>query len=96
MKGELADLLEKVNKGVKHFEENQEEAVTYISTKLDYSEEDAREWLKTVRFAHDVRGVDKSVVDKTVQILQKAGVLGETVDEQAMVGLSRSEAVKWV
>ncbi|KAF2677628.1 hypothetical protein K458DRAFT_446810 [Lentithecium fluviatile CBS 122367] len=96
LKEELEDALKKINKGVKHFEENQEEAVQYISTKLDYSEEDAREWLKTVRFAHDVRGVDKSVVDKTVQILKKAGVLGEVVDEQAMMGLPRSEAVKWV
>ena len=96
IKDELEDLLQKINKGVKHFEEHQEEAIEYISTKLDYSEEDARAWLKTVRFAHDVRGVDKSVVEKTVRILQKAGVLGEHVDEQAMVGLSRSEAVKWV
>jgi hypothetical protein len=87
--GELTDLLEKLNKGVKHFEENQEEAVTYISTNLDYSEEDAREWLKTVRFAHDVRGVDKSVVNKTVQILKKAGVLGEAIYEQKMIGLTR-------
>lgn len=89
-------MLDKINRGVKHFEENQEEAVEYISTHLDYSEEDAREWLKTVRFAHDVRGVDKSVIDKTVQILQKAGVLQSGVDEQAMIGLARSEAVKWV
>lgn len=96
LKEELEDVLTKINKGVKHFEENQEEAVTYISTKLDYSEEDAREWLKTVRFAHDVRGVDKEVVDKTVDILQKAGVLTEAVDQQGMIGLERSEAVKWV
>ncbi|KAF2646560.1 hypothetical protein P280DRAFT_440738 [Massarina eburnea CBS 473.64] len=96
LKDELEDVLEKINKGVKHFEENQEAAVEYIYTKLDYSEEDAREWLKTVRFAHDVRGVDKSVVGKTVQILQKAGVLEQQVDNDAMIGLARSEAVKWV
>lgn len=96
LKEELEDALEKINKGVRHFEENQEEAVTYISTKLDYSEEDARDWLKTVRFAHDVKGVDKSIVDKTVHILQQAGVLGDNIDEQSMIGLARSEAVKWV
>jgi ABC-type nitrate/sulfonate/bicarbonate transport system substrate-binding protein len=96
LKAELEDALQKINKGVRHFEENQEEAVQYISTKLDYSEEDAREWLKTVRFAHDVRGVDRSVVKKTVGILQKAGVLGETVDEKEMIGLERSEAMKWI
>ncbi|KAF2260642.1 hypothetical protein CC78DRAFT_472451 [Lojkania enalia] len=93
---ELEDALQKINKGVKHFEENQEEAIHYISTKLDYSEEDAREWLKTVRFAHDVRGVDRSVVEKTVSVLQKAGVLGEIIDQNHMIGLERSEAVKWI
>ncbi|KAF2022922.1 hypothetical protein EK21DRAFT_81999 [Setomelanomma holmii] len=90
LKEELEDVLKKINKGVKHFEENQEEAVQYISTKLDYSEEDAREWLKTVRFAPDVRGVDVEVVDKTVGILQKAGVLSDQVDQSAMIGLDRS------
>jgi hypothetical protein len=74
---------------VKHFEENQEEAVKYISTKLDYSEEDAREWLKTVQFAKDVRGVNQKVVDKTVNILQKAGVLDEKADPPNMIALSR-------
>jgi len=89
LKEELEDVLAKINKGVKHFEENQEEAVQYISTKLDYSEEDAREWLKTVRFAKDVRGVDPEVVNKTVSTLQKAGVLGEGVDNSNMVALER-------
>jgi ABC-type nitrate/sulfonate/bicarbonate transport system substrate-binding protein len=92
LKEELEDVLQKINKGVKHFEENQEEAVTYISTKLDYSEEDAREWLKTVRFAKDVRGVERQVVDKTVGILQKAGVLGGEVDQGAMIGLERGQS----
>ena len=90
IKEELKDLLMKINKGVKHFEDNQEEAVRYISTKLDYSEEDAREWLRTVRFSKDVRGVDRKVISETVCILQKAGVLGEQVDQGAMVGLERS------
>ncbi|KAH3991952.1 hypothetical protein HBI56_207490 [Parastagonospora nodorum] len=89
LKEELEDVLAKINKGVKHFEENQEEAVQYISTKLDYSEEDAREWLKTVQFAKDVRGVDPEVVNKTVSTLQKAGVLGEGVDNSDMVALER-------
>lgn len=89
IKDELEDALQKINKGVQHFEANQEEAVQYISTKLDYSEADARDWLKTVRFAQDVRGVDRTVVDKTVGTLQKAGVLGDLVDSSAMIGLER-------
>jgi ABC-type nitrate/sulfonate/bicarbonate transport system substrate-binding protein len=94
LKEELKDVLIKINKGVKHFEENPEEAVHYISTKLDYSEEDAREWMKTVQFARDVRGVDRKVVEKTVDILRKANVLGEHTDPQAMLGLERGKDVK--
>jgi ABC-type nitrate/sulfonate/bicarbonate transport system substrate-binding protein len=86
---ELEDALEKLNQGVKHFEDNVEEAVQFITTKLDYSEEDAREWLKTVAFSQQVKGVDKAVVEKTVGILQKSGVLGDEVDQAAMIGLER-------
>jgi hypothetical protein len=71
LKEQLEDTLQKINKGVKHFEEN------------------AREWLKTVQFSKDVRGVDPAVVEKTVSILQKAGVLTPDVDQSAMIALAR-------
>lgn len=73
----LGDLFAKLDRGIKHFNENHDEAVRYISTELDYSEEDAREWLKTVKFPEHTKGVDPAVVKKTVEILQKAGVLAE-------------------
>ena len=60
-----------------YFNDHQDEAVKYISTELDYSEEDAREWLKTVKFAKETKGVDVSVIEKTMEILRKAGVLGD-------------------
>ena len=72
---ELDDVFAKLDKGVEYFEGNVEESVKYIGTELDYSEEDAREWLKTVKFTKGVKGVDETVVDKTVGILRKAGVL---------------------
>ena len=83
--------MEKLNKGIRYFEENQEEAVGYISTELDYEEGDAREWLRTVRFAGDVRGVRGEVVEKTVEVLRKAGVVGGEVDVDGMVGIRREE-----
>jgi ABC-type nitrate/sulfonate/bicarbonate transport system substrate-binding protein len=89
-KEQVQDVLSKINQGVKHFEENQEEAVKYIYKNLDYSEEDAREWLKTVKFAKDVKGVDGAVVEKTIGILKKAGVLGDGVDPKSMVGVQRT------
>lgn len=85
---QLEDLFKKLNEGVRYFESHQEEAVEYISTKLDYSAEDAREWLGTVRFAEDVRGVSEEVVRETVKVLEKAGVLG-MVEVGDMVGVRR-------
>lgn len=85
------DLLDKLNLGIKHFNENKEEAVKYISTELDYSEEDAQEWLKTVRFPDRTQGVDPKVVTATVEILCKAGLLtvGKGVDAAAMIAKQR-------
>ena len=84
----LGDLFKKLNQGIQHFEENQEEAVKYISTDLDYSAEDARDWLKTVKFAKDVKGVRTSVLEETVKVLEKAGVLG-SVNVGEMVGFEK-------
>lgn len=74
---ELEDVLTKINAGIRYFNENKDEAVEYISTKLDYSQEDARAWLPTVEFAKDVRGADFESANKTVFILQQAGVVEE-------------------
>jgi hypothetical protein len=83
----LEELFEKLNQGTKYFVEHQDEAVEYISTALDYSQEDTREWLKTVEFASNVRGVDLSVIQKTSDVLRKAGVLGkESMRAEDMIG----------
>lgn len=73
----VTDLFGKLDKGIEHFRANQEEAVKFIAANLDYSEEDAREWLKTVRFADKTEGVEPKVVRDCVSALQKAGVLKE-------------------
>ena len=91
----MEEVLEKVNRGVRYFKGHRDEAVEYISTELDYSAEDAREWLETVRFAEDVRGMRGSVVQETVNVLKKAGVLGEEVEVKGMVGIRRSDLRIW-
>ncbi|KAI9744263.1 MAG: hypothetical protein M1818_002415 [Claussenomyces sp. TS43310] len=73
----VEELFEKINKGVEYFGRHHDEAVEYISTQLDYSKEDAKEWLKTVEFASNVRSVNVAVIEKTVTVLKKAGVLDE-------------------
>lgn len=83
----VKDLFGKLDQGVAHFEKNQDEAVSYISTSLGYTEPDAREWLKTVRFPARTEGVRAEVVRDTVEILRKAGVLkeGKGMEPAAMV-----------
>lgn len=87
---QLEEMIEKLNLGVQYFNGHHEEAVKYISTELDYSAEDAREWLGTVRFAEPVKGVRGSVVEDTVEVLKKAGVLRE-VEVDGMIGMRRKE-----
>ncbi len=71
----LGELFTKLDQGIKHFNENAEEAVKYISTALDYSEEDAQQWIKTVRFPTKTHGISLDTVTRCVGILQQAGVL---------------------
>ncbi|KAI0422022.1 hypothetical protein F5X98DRAFT_326586 [Xylaria grammica] len=73
----LMDVFKKLDQGVQYFETHKDEAVEYISTNLDYSAEDATEWLTTVRFSSKTEGVDIKVITKCINILQKAGVLKE-------------------
>lgn len=85
--GRVKELFEKLDQGVTHFNEHQDEAVEYISTELGYTEPDAREWLKTVKFPAKTEGVKEEVVKNCVGVLRKAGVLveGKGMDAEGMV-----------
>lgn len=83
--GRMADMLEKLDQGCKYFEENQEEAVKYISTELDYSDEDAREWLKTVKFTKSTSGTEVGMLDKVCDLLRSAGVVDEDAKGSGMI-----------
>jgi hypothetical protein len=80
-------LFEKLDLGIQHFNKHQDEAVEYISTELGYTEPDAREWLKTVKFPNKTEGVQDEVVRNCVNVLRKAGVLveGKGLGPDAMV-----------
>lgn len=87
----LDGMFEKINKGVEYFENHREEAIEYISTQLDYSADDATEWLKTVKFAENVRGVSEETIDKTIEILRKAGVIeGTNARAKSMIAMART------
>ncbi|KAL8709521.1 MAG: hypothetical protein Q9220_005763 [cf. Caloplaca sp. 1 TL-2023] len=74
---ELEEVLEKINQGIEYFETHVEESVEFITREMDYEEEDAREWIRGVRFAKDVRGVRRETMEMVVSTLKKAGVVKE-------------------
>lgn len=77
LESRVEDLFGKLDQGIQYFNDNADEAVAYISTELDYSEEDAKEWIKTVRFPKHTEGVSLDTIEGCVRILRKAGVLSE-------------------
>ncbi|KAL1848409.1 PQ-loop repeat-containing protein 1 [Paecilomyces lecythidis] len=93
----LTKLFEVLDKGIKDFEGNTDQAVKLLGTGelgCTYTEDDAKEWLKDVRFAQGgTRGVDKKVIEGVVDVLKVAGVVSEDMknDEaiQRVVGISR-------
>ena len=85
----LETLFEKLDQGVKHFLGGKQESVDHITSTMEYSVADAEAWMKTVEFVKSVRGVDLHVVEKTVSILQKAGVLPESTSAQEMIAIKR-------
>ena len=86
----LLPMFDAINKGISHFWAHKQEAVDYVSTQLDYSRDDARDWLNTVEFATDVKGVKKETIDKTIEVLTKAGVIdGAGKASKEMIGFQR-------
>lgn len=83
----LSDLFAKLDSGVAHFNANPDEAVEYISTCLDYTAEDAKEWMQTVKFPTRTEGVQLETLEKCVAVLRKAGVLveGQGLQAESMV-----------
>lgn len=83
-KSDIQGFLAAVKKGIAYFLLNPEAAVDHILTNLNYSAEDAREWLKTVKFNEQI-GLKEiewdRVVKNTASVLKVAGVLTGSDDE---------------
>ncbi|RMZ79756.1 hypothetical protein DV738_g3168, partial [Chaetothyriales sp. CBS 135597] len=79
----LQQLFAALDKGIKEFEANPDRAVKILGTGeagCHYTEDDAREWLKDVKFSHGVRGVSEKTMDNVVRVLQSAGVIAPSVE----------------
>jgi len=75
-----------VTKGIEYFHCHIDEGIEYIAANLGYTAQDARDWLKTVEHVKDASKVDRSVIEHTVNVLQKAGVVkGEAPVESLVV-----------
>ncbi|KAF9883954.1 hypothetical protein FE257_002636 [Aspergillus nanangensis] len=93
---QLEQLLKLLDQGVRDFEADTTQAVKLLGTGelgCTYGEEDAKEWLKDVRFVTGTRGVDRKTIEGVVDVLKVAGVIdaGMTHDEAIMrtVGIQR-------
>lgn len=67
-----------VRGGIAYFLQNPEEAIERISSNLPYTSEDAREWMKTVKFNEDIGSAPidwETVVKNTSEVLKTAGVI---------------------
>jgi len=64
-----------IDKGIQHFRAHKGESIDYICSAMEYSREDAEEWMKGVKFPNHVAKVDDNTIRKVVSTLDKAGVL---------------------
>ncbi|RAH73746.1 uncharacterized protein BO66DRAFT_408659 [Aspergillus aculeatinus CBS 121060] len=92
----LERLFEVLDRGIEEFEAERERVVALLGTGelgCTYGEEDAREWMKDVRFSRGTRGVQREVVDGVVDVLKVAGVIDGEVENEAaferVVGIAR-------
>ncbi|PGH27163.1 hypothetical protein AJ80_01120 [Polytolypa hystricis UAMH7299] len=84
----LGEILTALDSGVKAFEADTENAIKLLGTGelgCTYNEEDAREWLKDVRFIKTgTRGVDKQIITGVVDVLKVAGVVPTDISNEAI------------
>lgn len=87
----LQQLFKLFDQGIKDFEADTTQAVKLLGTGelgCTYTEEDAKEWLKDVKFVKSTKGVDREMVESVVDVLKVAGVIDE--------GMAHDEAIKRV
>lgn len=93
----LSQLFGALDRGIAAFEADTEDVVKLLGTGelgCTYAEEDAREWLKDVKFVRQTKGVDRSTVKGVVEILKEAGVVPKDLESdeavERVVGILRS------
>ncbi|KAL4801623.1 hypothetical protein BDV18DRAFT_154872 [Aspergillus unguis] len=92
----LDSLFKLLDEGVKEFKRDLGNVVKLLGTGelgCHYGEEDASKWIKDVRFAEGVRGVDAGVVGNVVDVLKVAGVIDQSLEKneaiERVIGIGR-------
>lgn len=92
----LKSLFQAFDQGIKEFEADTAQIVKLLGTGelgCNYIEEDAKEWLKDVKFTNSTRGVDHKIIKDVVDVLKVAGVidsaLGSDEAVNRVIGISR-------
>jgi len=91
----LLKLFDCFDRGVRDFNADPEKGVKMLGTGelgCHYSEEDAREWLKSVKFFERTKGVDAETIQGVIKVLEVAGVIEpstEVKDESGLVAVTR-------
>ena len=78
----LAQVFKTLDEGIEEFNSTPEVAVQLLGTGelgCHYTEEDAREWLKDAVFVKTTRGVDDTMMENVIKVLQGAGVVDHQV-----------------
>ncbi|EGD93020.1 hypothetical protein TESG_00577 [Trichophyton tonsurans CBS 112818] len=85
----LTQLFSLLDSGISTFQTESEKVVQQLGTGefgCTYSESDAKEWLKDVRFVKgSTRGADKRVIEGVVTVLKTAGVVPEDISNDEAV-----------
>ena len=85
MDSRLDGFLNGITNGIEYFYSHLDEGIEYIASNLGYTVQDARNWFKTVEYVKEASKVDHTVIEKTVKILQKAGVVEGEIPIQSIV-----------
>lgn len=91
----LSKVFDTLDQGIDDFKRDPDSAIKRLvqgEFHCQYSEEDAVEWLKSVQFFEQTRGVDTAMVEGVVKVLQSAGLIeasGESIDVGDVVGIKR-------
>ncbi|KAK9851004.1 hypothetical protein MYU51_011149 [Penicillium brevicompactum] len=84
----LKSLFQAFDQGIKEFEADTAQIVKLLGTGelgCNYIEEDAKEWLKDVKFTNSTRGVDHKIIKDVVDVLKVAGVIDSALGSDEAV-----------